>query len=519
MPYRSTDHLFKLIERMTAAEKRQFKITVNKNNQKGEVLFLSLFDVLDKSKEYNEEIILKKILGIKKGQLSNIKSNLYRQLLSNLRQQKRNSRLSIAIRENIDYAVILHSKGLYNAALDILDKTKKMALESEHHTSVLLILELEKHIEGLYITGSMYPKAKELKKQTLYSLKHVNVNHALSNLSLSLYGLYLQYGYVKDQRDYDFVSDYFRNNLPEVDVLNLDFYGKLYLYMSHVWYYNMIQDFANNYKYAQRWIDLYHEQPEWITREQTLYIKGLHNVLNTLFMAQRYDKFKGVYNELLKLGETSSETMNRDELSTYKLIEYTHGINQYFLTGDFKSGNTYLSDLEDIINTNAFDWDLNRIILFNYKMASLYFCEGNWDKSISLLNKITNQVYPNFREDIQCFARILNLIAHFELGNILLVNHQIKSTYRYLSKIKQMDKMVRSILNFLRRIPRIAESDLRMEFAKLRDHLLELEEDRFERRPFLYLDIISWLESKIERRPVGDVIRDKIAARTKQYKE
>ena len=31
----------------------------------------------------------------------------------------------------------------------------------------------------------------------------------------------------------------------------------------------------------------------------------------------------------------------------------------------------------------------------------------------------------------------------------------------------------------------------------------------YERRAFLYLDIISWLESKIENKPVGEVIRQK----------
>ncbi|MEL6124056.1 MAG: hypothetical protein AAFR14_10060, partial [Bacteroidota bacterium] len=121
-------------------------------------------------------------------------------------------------------------------------------------------------------------------------------------------------------------------------------------------------------------------------------------------------------------------------------------------------------------------------------------------------------IYPNFKEDIQAFSRILNLIAHFELGNVLLVNHQIRATYRYLSKIKQLDKVLRTILNFVRRIPRIAEEDVQQEFIKLRDHLLTLEQDPFERRSFLYLDIISWLESKIENRPVGDVIRDKLRA-------
>lgn len=500
---------------MTPTEKRHFKVTVAKSNPGADVLFLNLFDLIDKSKNYDEDMILAKIPAIRKGQLSNLKSNLYKQLLASLRQQKKGNFVSIYIREQIDYAVVLQSKGLYNAALDILERTKKVAYEVDRQHSILAILEIEKHIESLYITGSMYPKAKELKDQSKEAVRLVDLHHRLSNLSLSLYGMYLQYGYVKDERDFDFVTDYFKYNLPDVDVNTMDFYSKLYYYQSHVWYYHMIQDFANNYKYAQRWIDLFHTDPRWQERELTYYLKGLHNVLNPLFMAQRYDKFLPVYNELLELEYRAATMMNRDELSTYKLIEYTHGINGYFLTGNFADGVNYVKKIETALKANTFDWDLNRVILFNYKIASIYFCHGDLNHTIELLNHITNQVYPQFREDIQSFARILNLIAHFELGNRLLVNHQIRSTFRYLSKIKQMDKVLKEILSFVRRIPKIAESDLQRQLIQLKRDLEKIQKDPYERRSFLYLDIISWLESKIEGIPVGDVIRRKIREREK----
>lgn len=509
MPRRSTEHLLKLIIRMSPAEKRQFRLNSAKAGVKNDLLFVQLFDFLDKYKVYDEQRILSKIPDIKREQLPNLKSNLYKQILSSLRNQKRNSNHLIAIREQIDYALILHSKGLYNAALDSLNKAKKMAIEAERSISVLTALEIEKHIEGLYITGSMYPKAIELKNQTNDALRQVTLNQKLSNLSLSLYGLYLQYGYVKDDRDFDFITAYFQNNLPDVDTNSLDFYGKVYLYQSNVWYYNMIQDFANNYKYAQRWVDLFAEQPEWQHRELTLYIKGLHNVLNSLFMARRYDKFAPMYEELLRLGDRQMNKMNRDQLSTFKLIEYTHGINQFFLTGNFKGGTQYVTQIRTAIDQNEFDWDLNRIILFNYKIACIYFCDGNLSDTIYHLHKITNQIYPNFREDIQCFARILNLIAHFDYGNEALVTHQIKSTYRYLSKIQHLQPALKSILSFVRKIPRISEENLKSEFVKLKNELSDIEKTQFERRPFLYLDIISWLESKIENKPVGEIIRRK----------
>ena len=61
----------------------------------------------------------------------------------------------------------------------------------------------------------------------------------------------------------------------------------------------------------------------------------------------------------------------------------------------------------------------------------------------------------------------------------------------------------------LRRIPRIREVDLKEAFIELKNKLLNLREDPFEKRPYLYLDIISWLESKIENKPVQEIIRAK----------
>jgi hypothetical protein len=46
-------------------------------------------------------------------------------------------------------------------------------------------------------------------------------------------------------------------------------------------------------------------------------------------------------------------------------------------------------------------------------------------------------------------------------------------------------------------------------FKKLHETYNSLEKNTYEKRAFLYLDIISWLESKIENRKIGDIIREK----------
>jgi len=56
---------------------------------------------------------------------------------------------------------------------------------------------------------------------------------------------------------------------------------------------------------------------------------------------------------------------------------------------------------------------------------------------------------------------------------------------------------------------------VRIAFEKLRDKLQKYEANPLESRSFMYLDIISWLDSKIQNVPVQDIIRDKYRKREK----
>ena len=61
-------------------------------------------------------------------------------------------------------------------------------------------------------------------------------------------------------------------------------------------------------------------------------------------------------------------------------------------------------------------------------------------------------------------------------------------------------------------------ADVKGEFIALKERLLNVQSQQFERRSGLYLDIISWLESKIQNRPVQDIIHEKYLERITMLK-
>ncbi len=510
MPKQQTDHLFQLIKSLSKGEKRNFRLYASRKSNGEGVKFLKLFDILERQKKYNEDEILKKAKDIKPRQLSNLKAHLYKQLLRSLRLQQSNNDYEIYIREWIDYAKVLYNKGLYKQSLKILEKTKHTA---ERHQKPVLqyeIIEFEKLIELQYITRSIENRADELTDEANNVGESIDSARNYSNLALKLYSLYLKVGSVRNKKDMLMVSQFFSSHFhPPRNISQCSFYEKLYIYQAHVWYYNIIQDFVRCYKYSIKWVELFRENPEMIISQTDLYLKGINNLLVSLHMTRYHSLFKKEIDHLMDLPNQENIPLTDNNLLLYNLFKYTHLINYHFLEGTFTEGTQFIPEINSFIEKNKQRLDNHRVLVLYYKIASLYFGSGDYHNAILYLNYILNYKDTSLRGDIHCFSRLLNLVSHYELGNDELVEYQIKSTYRFLYKMDNLQEVQKYILTFLKKLTRIEPHELKNAFKVLYEKLLALENNPFEKRAFYYLDMISWLESKIQDRPVQDVIKEK----------
>src|SRR5688500_11397505 len=162
MPNRFPDTLFQLIHSLEKSEKRHFKLYIKRSSGKEDLKIVQLFDALDRMQEYDEKVLLKKLPGTEKPQLSNLKTHLYKQLLASLRLLKRSDNLDFDLNEQLDYARILYYKGLYLQSLKILDKVKETALHFHQDTILIQVISLEKKIETLQITRSLQAKVDKI---------------------------------------------------------------------------------------------------------------------------------------------------------------------------------------------------------------------------------------------------------------------------------------------------------------------------------------------------------------------
>ena len=126
MSNRAPDILYQLIHSLEKAEKRHFKLYITRNSSNENLKIVQLFDAMDKMKDYDEKVLLKRLPAIQKSQLSNLKAHLYKQLLASLRLLKSSDSLDLQLNEQFDYAHILYKKGLFQQSLRILERVKEL---------------------------------------------------------------------------------------------------------------------------------------------------------------------------------------------------------------------------------------------------------------------------------------------------------------------------------------------------------------------------------------------------------
>ena len=519
MANRFSDTLFQLIHSLEKSEKRHFKLYIKRSSTKEDLKIVQLFDALDKLADYDEKALLKKLTGIEKPQLSNLKTHLYKQILASLRLLKSADSIDLQLNEMWDYAHILYKKGLFTQSLRILDRAKETARANQKFNFLSNALALEKRIETLHITHSMQMRAEQLSAESLEVNARIDMVARLSNLALLVYSWYIRNGHARNEKDEARIKEFLQEQLPPAAWKQTGFYERLYLYQVYNWYAFIRQDFLMYYRYSQKWLDLFEEQPLMKRVETSHYIKALHNLLNAHFDLRNHQQFELILRKFEAFAQTTRVIENDNFRIQSFLYITTAKINQIFMRGNFTEGLQMVPDIEQKLQEYDLFIDPHRILVLNYKIASLYFGSGDYATCIDYLQRIINDP-QDMRNDLQCYARVLHLMAHYELGNYELMESLTKSVYRFMAKKETLTRVEEEMFKFLRHSFGISRHALKAEFEKFLDKIKHFEKNRFETRAFAYLDLVSWVESKVFQKPMSVIIKDKYEdSKKRHYRE
>lgn len=513
MPISHGDQLFQLVNSLTKAEKRNFRLYAKKIQGESDIKFLQLFDFLERQKTLDEDLLQER-LHSNKTQYSNLKRHLYQHILTSLRLMEIYKSEEIQVREWLDYAFILYGRGLYIHSLKLLAKAKALAEKINHDALLLEIVEFEKRIESRHITRSSTERMSGLVAQASKHSQTSQHNAFLTNLKLVLQRQFINGGHIKTAAERDALEKQLATLPIHEDNPNLSFFERVYLYQVYFWHYYLLLDYTQCKKYASKWVEAYDQEPRMIDMDVDIYMIGLHHLCSTSFFLRDYALLDTTLQRLEDFRNRAYRVFNNNSKILSFLFVHQGRFNRCFLSGEFALG------LQDIMprtlqRLQKFGRrvDSHKVLIFYFKIAWMYLGAGKPGPAIDYLNRILNEGEKALREDIQAYASLLFIMAHYDLGNYDLLEYLITNVARHIARMRDPSALQKASLRFFRQLLRTPLAERYQKFVAFRKQLSDLKEDPYEKRSFVFLDVESWVESKIQQKTLQEVVKERFQRR------
>ncbi len=508
-----SEDLFKLVKSLDKNEKRYFRLFASM--QKGEKNYLNLFEIIASQESYDEAAVKRHFHKEKFiNQLTVTKNYLYNLIMRSLSAYHGNNSVDGMLREFINQVGILYQKGLYSQAIKMLQRARRIAVHHEKHIFLLEILRWEELAARNHETN--YEKLKKLLEQNVAEQKDIIEKQAKLNRYKRLYTqsyLLERKGSMRDKKDLAKIAPIAGSPLMR-DERNANSLNSKSLYhhiFSNIYY--LRGDYEKANQHTRQRILLLEKHPETIREEFDNYIGALSNHVMESRLLRNYTESLSSLSKLKHILYHSK--VNKTEQA--RLFEYIYIIETdiHIHTGQFESGISLIPEIEKGLSLYEKSLKMSQLITLHFNIANIYFGAKQYNRSLSWLNRVINETNNDTRQDVYSFARIFNLIIHYELGNTGVLEYFVKSVLRFLYKRNRLYKFEALVLNFiLKTLPSASSAkELTPAFRLLREKLINISRDPLERRALEYFDFISWLESKIENRPFADIVREKVGRR------
>lgn len=502
--------LFDLIKSLSKSEKRFLKLNAVASNQ--QKVLIQFFDELEKEKEYSEELFIKPnklTQGFFETQ-SQLSERLYNLVLQSLRSFYAESSAVFMIKDEITNILNLFDKAQYKQCRKVLNKLKQESYKYERFHFILEIISLEKmllEVENHFgITHTTIEALIKEEKDIIQKAKNLGEYSILfSKINL----MTRQSSPAKNKSDIAEV-DQVLNSVP----LKKQDYPKsqkalVIFHHCRATLYSKKQDNASRKKECEALLHIMDNDLELIEEMPKRYLSNLNNLIS---IAYENRQFKTCHRLIATLREKSDlKAFNTTDLqlkiftSTYnaELISYTD-------SGRYNEALKVVGEIEKGLEKFKGKINKEEVLIFYYNIAVLHTYAGEYALALEYVNLILSQGDKLLRQDLQCFARIINLGLQYELGRFKTFKYIINSVKEYYKMQPSQYKTEMLIMTYFEKLADVREKVNEKEvFKNFYKDLKEIMKDPHEQAVKLYYDMETYAESKLTGKSMNTLLKEK----------
>lgn len=502
----SSDDLFRLIHSLSKAEKGYFTKYASRHAIGGKNDYLRLFEAIDGMESHDESRLRGMLAGTSlTGRLPAVKHYLYRIVLKSLRAYYDESDALSMLRGELENAGILFKKGLIDQAMKVIERLKRSARRDYKEMILLQAIRYERLLlsERSYDDGDFdaIDRSIEEEEQLLIELRNAA---RLERASKGIMREVMKRGGTRSEQERRKLETMM--SAPILADENIPFTPKSRLLLYHIksCYAYAIGDFEEGYRVQRKLVELLQTEPLLWRDAPARYVGVVNNLIGICQVTGRFDEAWQWIRSLREL-PIENEQMAVDTFTSVWGAEITLLLK----LGDFERALGVAQEIDAGIVRFGSAIGRSYLYHFNYHIAWVNIGLGRFEVARQRLHLILNETEADVRNDITCFARILNLVVHYELGHRDLLPYAIRSTYRALTRRDRMNGVESVLLRALRSLADAErDEEIHAIFVRTELDLLPLAEDPSERGAFNYFHFIPWLRSKMEGKTVAEMFAE-----------
>ncbi len=494
------DKLFALIKTMSMPEKRYFKLSAQSDKK-----YVGMFDAIDKLDAYDEATLIRllKKKDMITTYLAGDKNYLYKLLLKSLRAFHAGKSINLQVKEYLDYVEILYYKGLHKQCSKILIKAKKMAAQLDLHALLLEIMIWERKIEGAKFTPKNIEDLFEAFNKNANILINLNQYNRLYYQSVLLRKLTNKARNLESTTNFEELA---KNPLLQSQNAALSRTAKIRYYEIYANYYYSIDQPHKEYECNEQLLNLMNEEINYLDEYPYEYVV----IYSRILTLQRKLFPKKYPSTLAHFREIPNKVSRAKQEITILVFTISHGdeMSMYLNNGQFKQALPLVAISEKFFEKHQQKIPNNFKLTAYYRFAYLYIGLEDYPNALNYINKVLNEFDEQTRPDVYYWAKIVNLLIHYELQNYQLLKYIIRSTQNYLKKRKQLYKAETLVIDFLNKALRTNEAEkLKPILIKTLEKFNLLYQDEYEQRAANYFDFTNWLAAKIKGKTFAEIIQ------------
>lgn len=504
MPKVPKNDLFRLIESLTTTEKRLirrfFRQRSNEKKSNSELLFDAYLELRDNDEQALRELVpsaLAKNFGYEKHRLTNL-------LLHSLRLQLSENRIDLGLRNTVAEAKILLERGLYDSGMKKLGHAKTEALDYGIESLVLEILDLERFEVKRKLTQSTETEIGKLDVATSNILKSLRQQARLRELTDRIFILVRQeFGGRTDedlQRLQKIAAVPELKAYPDKGTFESQ---KLYL-LAHGQLAQYNREYPEALEYYQSLVQLWQQNPKMIATRGKDYKTSLANYLQICHLANRHNDFPAILQTIKSIppGNPEEEAEDFQNIVFLEFLWKMNGSNPF-------DALPMIPEIELGISQHGTQINQSRLITLYYNIAVLLFVAGEFRESFFWTQRIIDIGRSNHRKDIRNFARVFEIVLHYELGRIESLAYFFNNAYRILKRRQRLHPFEKAVLNSIRDLDGVeSEGATGAVFSKLYEHLSNLKQEPKSSNVLGFEEMMLWIRSKIKKQPMMELLTE-----------